>query len=65
MASQNLTVADISMSAELSYLDMVDWKFDRWPKLTSWRETVSKEPGFAEINGAVEEFKKSRAAKSG
>jgi len=58
VAAQNMTLADLSIIADLSMLDLKDWAYERWPKVSQWRESIRKEEWFAEINEkSMEEFK--------
>jgi len=57
VAAPNLTIADLSIIAGLSMLDLKTWSYERWPKVNQWRESIRKEDWYAEINQSVEEFK--------
>jgi len=58
VAATHLTIADLSITAVLSMLELKDWSFERWPKVTQWRQTIRDQPWYAKENEAIEEFKK-------
>lgn len=61
IAAPHLTIADLSITSMLSMLELKDWSFDRWPKVSKWRQTIRDLPWYAKANESVEEFKKKLA----
>jgi len=58
LAADHLTVADLSIIADLAMLDLKDWAFDRWEHVKRWRDAIRNEKWYAEINNScIEEFK--------
>jgi len=59
VAGPNLTIADISIIADLSLLEIIGWDFEKWTKVNLWRSTVRLQVAvYDEINSAVLEFTK-------
>jgi len=42
-----LTIADISITANLGILDAKQWDWAKWPKITAWRAVIRKETWFS------------------
>lgn len=57
MAGKTLTIADISMIGTISFLEVNDWDFSRWPKVEEWLSRMKKQPFYEEANRPLEEFK--------
>jgi len=62
VAAAHLTIADLTITANLSMLETKGWSFDKWPKVSVWRESIRKEPWYAETNAGLGEFIKNAAA---
>jgi len=61
VAAAHLTIADLTMTANLANLEVVGWNFDKWPKVVIWREAIRKEPWYAKANHGLKEFMKKPA----
>jgi glutathione S-transferase len=56
VAAAHLTIADLTITANLSLLEVKGWSFDQWPTVATWREKISKEPWYDEVNIGLREF---------
>jgi len=56
VAAAHLTIADLTITANLSLLEVKDWKFDKWPKVAIWRDLISKEAWYQETNKGLYDF---------
>jgi len=64
IAGAQLTIADLTITANLSLLEVKQWDFTKWPRVVVWRETIRKEPWYGEVNVGVIDFIKSMAGSS-
>lgn len=59
VAGSDVTIADLSITANLSLLEIIGWDFERWPKVNRWRASIRLAVAlYDEINSAVLEFTK-------
>lgn len=59
IAGKEVTIADLSITANLSLLEIIGWDFERWPKVTRWRSNIRFQVAlYDEINSAVMEYTK-------
>jgi glutathione S-transferase len=56
IAAPHLTIADLSITAMLGMLEIKDWSFERWPKVSHWRQRIREEKWYAEANKGLLEF---------
>lgn len=58
LTGTEVTIADISIMASLSMLELKDWEFQRWPKVDSWRGKMKALKYYDEVNKQpFEEFR--------
>jgi glutathione S-transferase len=57
LAGAHVTLADFSIIASLSMLELNDWQFSRWVKVEEWRQRMKELPYYGEINKPLDEFK--------
>jgi len=60
LVAAHLTIADLTITADLSMLEAMGWSFEKWPKVALWRETIRQEPWYAKTNIGLTEFMKAR-----
>jgi len=58
VAGAHLTIADLSITANLSMLEVKQWDFTKWPKVSIWREMIRKEMWYDDANVGLIEFMK-------
>jgi len=58
IAADHLTIADLSITANLSMLEIKQWDFDKWPKVVSWRGAIRKEMWYEDANAGLVAFLK-------
>jgi len=57
VAGSHLSLADISLTAGLSLLEISDWPFAKWPAVAIWRETIRKQVWYEKANEGLTRFK--------
>lgn len=62
LTGDTLTIADISVRASISMLELNQWDFSRWPKLHAWRGVVEKVTYYQEVNKPLADFAAQRKA---
>jgi len=58
VAGEHLTIADLSITANLSMLEVKQWDFGKWPKVSGWREKIRKETWYDDANIGLIEYMK-------
>jgi len=61
VAGPHLTIADLSITANLSMLELKQWDFSKWPKVVAWRDRIRKETWYGDANIGLIEFMKGSA----
>jgi len=56
LAGVQLTIADLTTTANLSLLEVKAWNFAKYQKVAIWREKISKEPWYDEVNVGLRDF---------
>lgn len=57
LTGEQATLADISIEASISSLELNDWQFSRWTKVDEWRHRLATMPHYEEVNKPLHEFK--------
>jgi glutathione S-transferase len=57
LTGNRLTIADFSVSASISMLELNDWQFSRWVKVDEWRKRMQELAYYEEVNKPLDEFK--------
>jgi glutathione S-transferase len=56
LVGEKPTIADFSIVASTSMLELVDWQFDRWNNVHEWRQRIKELPFYEEVNKPLHEF---------
>ena len=53
----HMTLADLSIIASLSLLELLDWQFAKWPQVEKWRRRLADLEYYASCNKGLEDWK--------
>ena len=57
VSGDHVTLADLSIIATLSLLELVDWDFGAWPEVDKWRGRMKDQEYYALSNKGLEDWK--------
>ena len=56
-ATNHVTIADLSLIATVSLLELLDWKFKKWTSVQKWMNRMKGLAYYPECNKGLEDWK--------